>query len=157
AQLGPDGGGAQALAARESGFARFAQRLDDLLRPSVVRVDRLTPTIVDVIVRAPLAARHFEPGQFFKLQNFQSRARLGGGTRRAMEGLALTGAWVDKQAGLLSLIVLEMGGSSNLCALLPPGEEVCVMGPTGTPTEIPRGETVALVGGGLGNAVLFSI
>src|SRR2546426_1534495 len=31
------------------------------------------------------------------------------------------------------------------------------MGPTGTPTEIPEGQTVALVGGGLGNAVLFSI
>jgi hypothetical protein len=31
------------------------------------------------------------------------------------------------------------------------------MGPTGTPTEIGRNETVMLVGGGLGNAVLFSI
>lgn len=31
------------------------------------------------------------------------------------------------------------------------------MGPTGTPTEILSGETVVLVGGGLGNAVLFSI
>src|SRR5438874_5623834 len=31
------------------------------------------------------------------------------------------------------------------------------MGPTGTPTEIPSGETVVLAGGGLGNAVLFSI
>jgi hypothetical protein len=31
------------------------------------------------------------------------------------------------------------------------------MGPTGTPTEIPQDETVVLVGGGLGNAVLFSI
>ena len=31
------------------------------------------------------------------------------------------------------------------------------MGPTGAPTEIPRGETVLLAGGGLGNAVLFSI
>jgi NAD(P)H-flavin reductase len=31
------------------------------------------------------------------------------------------------------------------------------MGPTGTPTETPSGETVLLVGGGLGNAVLFSI
>ncbi|MEO8332499.1 MAG: pyridine nucleotide-disulfide oxidoreductase, partial [Gallionella sp.] len=29
--------------------------------------------------------------------------------------------------------------------------------PTGTPTEIPADETVMLVGGGLGNAVLFSI
>jgi hypothetical protein len=31
------------------------------------------------------------------------------------------------------------------------------MGPTGTPTEIPEGECVLLLGGGLGNAVLFSI
>src|ERR1044072_1111879 len=31
------------------------------------------------------------------------------------------------------------------------------MGPTGTPTEIPENETVLLAGGGLGNAVLFSI
>jgi len=31
------------------------------------------------------------------------------------------------------------------------------MGPTGTPTETPAGETVLLIGGGLGNAVLFSI
>jgi NAD(P)H-flavin reductase len=32
-----------------------------------------------------------------------------------------------------------------------------VMGPTGTPTEIPHNETIILAGGGLGNAVLFSI
>jgi NAD(P)H-flavin reductase len=74
-----------------------------------------------------------------------------------MEGLALTGAWVDRQKGLISTIVLEMGGSSDLCALLKPGEPVVLMGPTGTPTEIPADETVVLAGGGLGNAVLFSI
>jgi NAD(P)H-flavin reductase len=31
------------------------------------------------------------------------------------------------------------------------------MGPTGSPTEIPSGQNVMLLGGGLGNAVLFSI
>jgi NAD(P)H-flavin reductase len=41
--------------------------------------------------------------------------------------------------------------------MLKEGEEVLVMGPTGTPTEIPENETVLLAGGGLGNAVLFSI
>ncbi len=40
---------------------------------------------------------------------------------------------------------------------LAPGEPVILMGPTGTATETPGGETVVLVGGGLGNAVLFSI
>ncbi|HST01536.1 MAG TPA: FAD-dependent oxidoreductase, partial [Usitatibacter sp.] len=136
---------------------KFLAGLNDLLRATVVRVDRLTPTIVEVVVRAPAAARRFHPGQFYRLQNFESLAAKPEGTRLAMEGLALTGAWVDKEKGLVSTIVLEMGGSSDLCALLAPGEPVILMGPTGTPTETPPGETVVLVGGGLGNAVLFSI
>ena len=126
-------------------------------RAKVVRVDRLTPTIVEVVVEAPAAARNFEPGQFYRLQNYEARSKKVDGTLLTMEGLALTGAWVDKDKGLLSLITLEMGGSSDLCALLEPGEPVIVMGPTGTPTEIEPGETVVLAGCGLGNAVLFSI
>ncbi|MBB4266916.1 FAD-dependent oxidoreductase [Roseospira visakhapatnamensis] len=141
---------------RDSRDALFA-RLNADLRPTVHTVRRLTPTIVEVVVKAPLAARRFQPGQFYRLQNFERLAPRVDGTLLAMEGLALTGAWVDRDAGLLSMIVLEMGGSSDLCALLKPGEPVVVMGPTGTPTETPADETVLLVGGGLGNAVLFSI
>jgi NADPH-dependent glutamate synthase beta subunit-like oxidoreductase/NAD(P)H-flavin reductase len=137
--------------------AMFLGQLNDELRASVHKVERLTPTIVEVIVRAPLAARRFRPGQFYRLQNFETLASRAEGTRLAMEGLALTGAWVDRHRGLISTIVLEMGGSSDLCALLKPGEPVVLMGPTGTPTEIPTGETIVLAGGGLGNAVLFSI
>jgi NADPH-dependent glutamate synthase beta subunit-like oxidoreductase/NAD(P)H-flavin reductase len=131
--------------------------LDEGLRATVHAVTRLTPTIVEVTVKAPFAARGFEPGQFYRLQNYETKAARTGDTLLAMEGLALTGASVDKARGLLSTIVLEMGGSSDLCALLQPGEPVILMGPTGTPTETPAGETVLLVGGGLGNAVLFSI
>ncbi|HEY9285092.1 MAG TPA: FAD-dependent oxidoreductase, partial [Pyrinomonadaceae bacterium] len=153
------GAAARAGAARAAGedFARLVEKLDDELVARVVRVDRLTPTIVDVIVRAPMQARKFEPGQFYRLQNFETDAQAIAGTKLTMEGLALTGAWVDKERGLLSLIVLEMGASSRQCAMLRPGQQVVVMGPTGTPTEIPEGETVLLAGGGLGNAVLFSI
>src|SRR6202789_2904195 len=50
-----------------------------------------------------------------------------------------------------------MGGSSDLCILLKKGEPVVLMGPTGTPSKTPPHETALLVGGGLGNAVLFSI
>jgi len=137
--------------------AEIVARANAEWRASVVRVDRLTPTIVEVVVQAPAAARNFEPGQFYRLQNYEARSRRIDGTLLTMEGLALTGAWVDKDKGLLSLITLEMGGSSDLCALLEPGEPVIVMGPTGAPTEIEPGETVVLAGGGLGNAVLFSI
>ncbi len=135
----------------------FLARLDGELRASVHEVKRLTPTIVEVVLRAPAAARNFRPGQFYRLQNYETRAPLVEGTRMQMEGLALTGAWVDRERGLVSTIVLEMGGSSDLCAMLEPGEPVVLMGPTGSPTRIEAGETVLFAGGGLGNAVLFSI
>ncbi|HTH51360.1 MAG TPA: FAD-dependent oxidoreductase [Pyrinomonadaceae bacterium] len=138
-------------------FDKLEATLDEQLRAYVVKIERLTPTIVDVIVKAPLQARKFEPGQFYRLQNFETTAPIVDGSRLLMEGLALTGAWVDEEKGLLSMIVLEMGTSSRLCSLLKEGEEVLVMGPTGSPTEIPENENVLLAGGGLGNAVLFSI
>src|SRR5665213_1145974 len=137
--------------------ATLVATLNAELRATVHSVERLTPTIVEVVVKAPIAARAFHPGQFYRLQNYEQRSARIDGTKLTMEGLALTGAWVDRDKGLLSTIVLEMGGSSDLCTLLEPGESVVLMGPTGTPTEIPMGEDVLLVGGGLGNAVLLSI
>ena len=132
-------------------------KFDDQVLAHVERVIRLTPTVVEVVLRAPLQAQKFRPGQFFRLQNYERTAPLILGTRLQMEGLALTGASTDREKGCLSFIILEMGASSRLCARLQPGEEVVVMGPTGAPTEIPRGELVILCGGGLGNAVLFSV
>ncbi len=155
----------RALAAQEttsvSGAELIARCRQELI-PHVHALHRLTPNIVEVVVHAPAQARAFRPGQFYRLQNFEMLApRIAeagaANTVLAMEGLAMTGAWTDPAQGLVSVIVLEMGGSSDICALLKPGEPVVLMGPTGTPTEIHAGATVALVGGGLGNAVLFSI
>jgi NAD(P)H-flavin reductase len=112
---------------------------------------------VEVIVRAPAAAANFQPGQFFRLQNLESRAPRLAGSPLLIEPCALTGAWVDAGKGLLSMIALEIGGSTRLCSILKPGEPVVAMGPTGSATELPENGTVLLCGGGLGNAVLFSI
>lgn len=142
---------------RDAALDKFFGKIDSEFLASVVAVNRLTPTIVEVIVKAPLQARKFKPGQFYRVQNFEYLAPEVEGTVLTSEGLALTGAWVDKDKGHISLITLEMGSSSRLCALWQPGEPLLVMGVTGEPTEITENETVMLVGGGLGNAVQFSI
>ena len=146
---------------RDGAWQGLVTKLDEDLTARVERVERLTSTIVEVVVKAPAAARHFYPGQFYRLQNYESVTRRvhkdGRNTPLLMEGIALTGAWVDKERGLLSLIALELGVSSRLVSYLKKGEPVVVMGPTGTPTEIPEKQSVLLLGGGLGNAVLFSI
>jgi NADPH-dependent glutamate synthase beta subunit-like oxidoreductase/NAD(P)H-flavin reductase len=148
---------------RDRAWDALAARTDDLLRARVVEVIRLTPTIVEVVVRAPQAARNFRPGQFYRLQNYEAFAPAlpegagAPGSPALIEPCALTGASVDREKGLLSMIALEIGVSTRLVGVLKPGEPVVVMGPTGAPTELPEGSTVILCGGGLGNAVLFSI
>ena len=131
--------------------------LDHQFKPKVVSVEKLTPTITEIIVHAPAAAKHFQPGEFYRMQNYETDPIIIDGKSFTMEALAMTGAWTDPERGLLSIIVLEIGASSRLVQYLKPEQSLVVMGPTGSPTEIPFGEQVLLAGGGLGNAVLFSI
>lgn len=145
------------VSARENKFRDLISNLDNGLIATVEKVIRLTPSIIEIIIKAPFAVKKFNPGQFYRLQNYETNAMHMNGNVLTMEGLAMTGSLTDTEKGLLSIIVLEMGVSSRLAAYLKKGERVVVMGPTGTPTTIPKGENVLLAGGGLGNAVLFSI
>lgn len=138
-------------------FQNLVTKLDTDLIATIEKVERLTPNIIEVVVKAPAASRKFKPGQFYRLQNYETGAEIIDGSVLTTEGLAMTGAWTDKDKGLISVIILEMGVSSKLSSRFKKGEKVVLMGPTGTPTEINSGETVLLAGGGLGNAVLFSI
>ncbi len=152
----------RALASAKNGYKAISQSLlkhkpkhltnfHKDLNNTVVKVNILSKNIVEVIVRSPLAVENFKPGQFFKLQNYSTDIS------KLMEPLALTGAYVDRHKGTISLIILEMGASSKLCRELVEGEEVILMGPTGAPTTIVKNKNVALIGGGLGNAVLLAI
>ncbi|MGZ8239574.1 MAG: pyridine nucleotide-disulfide oxidoreductase, partial [Methylobacter sp.] len=142
---------------RDAALKTLFARLDDAFNATIVAINRLTPTIIEVVVKAPMQAEKFHPGQFYRVQNYEAYAPVVEGTVLTAEGLALTGAEVDKEKGTISLIALEIGSSSRLCATWKVGDPLVIMGVTGTPTDIPSGETVLLIGGGLGNAVLFSI
>ncbi len=153
----------KALASAKNGYKQISEQmlahqskeLDANLKPQlsskIERVNILSDNIVELIIHSPFAALNFKPGQFFRLQNHAKEL----GT--IMEPLALTGFNVDKERGLISLIVLVMGKSSSLCLGLKAGDAVTLMGPTGAPTNIAKNKRVILIGGGLGNAVLAPI
>ena len=131
------------------------KKLDECLISSIVKVVKLTSNVVEIIVKSPAAAANFKPGQFFKFQTYEVNALHAKGYNFPMEGIALTGADIKNET--ISLIVLELGVSSKLCNTIKSGTQVVLMGPVGMPTHIPYNETVILIGGGLGNAVLMSI
>ncbi len=139
-------------------YKQFSARIKNLLTAQVKKVERLGPKVVELTVHAPLAARRFRPGQFFRLQNFETHAPLVDRTHLQTEALALYGAKIDKEQGLVSVIVIEQGASSRLVATLKPGDPLTFMGPTGVRTTIPdERETVMVVGGMLGAAHIRSV
>jgi NADPH-dependent glutamate synthase beta subunit-like oxidoreductase/NAD(P)H-flavin reductase len=141
----------------EKEYDAFHERMDALLSAVVQKVRRLAPDVVELRIRAPMAAQKFRPGQFFRLQNYETLAPAIGGTRLQTEALALSGARVDADFGEVSLIVVEQGASAKLCATLKPGTPVTLMGPTGVRMKIPDGgETVMIVADRLGIAHLLA-
>jgi NADPH-dependent glutamate synthase beta subunit-like oxidoreductase len=111
----------------------FFNKIKEQFTAKVIKVQYLTDKVVEIVIKAPLAAKNFKPGQFFRLQSFETNSRKA--TSLAMEGIAVTGTEVDKKKGIISTIMLETGGSTNLCKYLKEGEQIVLMGPTGRPTE----------------------
>jgi NADPH-dependent glutamate synthase beta subunit-like oxidoreductase/NAD(P)H-flavin reductase len=131
-----------------SNFEALKTYFDRQFTATVRDVLHHAPGIAEIFFHAPAAAEQFKPGQFFRLQSLVDDA---------IEPLAMTGASADPLTGEISVVVLGMGASSIRSMNWLAGTRVSLMGPTGAPSEIPKNKKVLLIGGGLGNAVLFSI
>ncbi|WGJ62265.1 FAD-dependent oxidoreductase [Wolbachia endosymbiont of Frankliniella intonsa] len=127
---------ADQYAAEHQTNEKFFNRIKEQFTAKIIKIQYLTDKVVEIVIKAPLAAKNFKPGQFFRLQNFATNSRKANNTNLAMEGIAVTGTEVDKKKGFISTIVLETGGSTNLCKCFKEGEQVILMGPNGSPTEV---------------------
>lgn len=114
---------------------------------TILRKEELADRIVRYVVYAPLIARKSKPGQFVIL-------RLTDGGER----LPLTIVDQDRQFGLITLIVQEVGKSTHLLNLMQEGEKIRdVFGPLGNGSEIKNYGNVVIIGGGVGAAVAFPV
>lgn len=144
----------QAADEREN-YRAFRERVADLLTPRVAHVDHHNPAVVELWIKAPLAARNFKPGQFFRLQTYESSSPIVAGTRLQVPVLTVSGTGVENDK--IRLMVLQWGAAPRLAGRLAENEPLVLMGPTGAPTEIPRNETVMVIAGRWGAAVMLDI
>ncbi len=141
-------------------FSEFKAHLRHQLQTFVIAVKRHTPSVVELDIHAPMAAKAFKPGQFFRLQSFESTAQRVCDTLLQTESIAVLGAGVDQEKGIVSVMIIEQGASTRLCARLKPGEPVALMGPTGVRTRTESNgapETVLFLGGRLGAADIRTV
>lgn len=147
------------LPAREASrasLAAFRRAMEDLLNARVAGVRHPTPGVVELAVRAPMAARNFRPGQFYRLQTFENRSPVVGGTLLQIPLLTLSGAGIE-EGDAVRLMVLQGGATPRLVSTLRPGEPLVLMGPTGEPTAITERRTVLMVAGQWGAAAMLAL
>ena len=108
---------------------------------------RLTPITQLYKVDAPLVAKAARPGQFVIL-----RVREGG------ERIPITIADYDREAGVLTIVVQEVGTTTRYMGQLGVGDEILdLVGPLGMPLEIPATGHIVGIGGGFGAAALLCL
>ncbi|MEX0382003.1 FAD-dependent oxidoreductase [Spiribacter sp. 1M153] len=133
----------------------FLTRMDDLLTARVVEVRNDNPAMVEVWVKAPMAARNFRAGQFYRLQTFESLSPVVDNTRLQIPLITVSGTGVKDDC--IRLMVLQWGAGPRLVGRLRPGDPLVLMGPTGAPTDMPTGRTIMVVAGRWGAAVMLDI
>ncbi|HTR58169.1 MAG TPA: sulfide/dihydroorotate dehydrogenase-like FAD/NAD-binding protein [Casimicrobiaceae bacterium] len=115
--------------------------------PRILKTRRLTPITKFFRIDAPLIAASAKPGQFVML-----RVREGG------ERIPITIADYDRDAGIITIVVQEVGATTKRVCALEAGDEILdVAGPLGRPIDIAPGGHICGVGGGFGSAALLCL
>ncbi len=133
----------------------FREQISDLLTARVAEVRTGHPAAVELLMRAPLAARNFRAGQFYRLQTFESSAEVANGTRLQIPLQTVSGAGTEGDA--VRLFVLRYGANARLVSRLRPGDPLVLMGPAGAPAKLGTGRTVLIIAGSWGAAVMLGL
>ncbi len=107
----------------------------------------LTPVTKIYTVDAPLIAAAARPGQFVIIRVYEGGERI-----------PLTIAEYDREGGIVTIVVQEVGVTTRAMGRLEVGDEILDMvGPLGMPIEIEAGGHVVGIGGGFGAAALLCL
>jgi len=138
-------------------YQKFKYKIAEAFSTTVNSITRRTENIIEIEIKAPLAAKQFRPGQFYRLQNYETYAPKVNHTSLQIEPLALIAFEANLQKGLLKFMVIESGASSKLCSTFKVGDPIALMGPTGVKGKISKEhETVLIIGNQLSIPMLAS-
>ena len=113
----------------------------------IIEKTPLNPTVVKIVINAPLIARKAQPGQFVILRATDKSERI-----------PLTIADENPEKGTIALIYQIVGAGTMELNSLNQGDSLCdLVGPLGTATETEGLKKVCIVGGGVGCAIAYPV
>ncbi len=104
----------ESIPKKQINFQEFYKKISNDFIAHIHKVEKLSPNIIQIIVKSKLAAKNCKIGHIFRLQNYHYHAKKVKDQIIAMEGIALTAIDIDRKNGLITGIIIEAGGSTNL-------------------------------------------
>lgn len=126
-------------------FFRKKKDVEMLEGFKVLRKEQLAPGIKRMVISAPLVASKAKVGQFVIVRVDEYGERF-----------PITLVDWDAEKGTITIILQEVGVSTRKLGMLQVGHYVKdVFGPLGNPSEMKKHGEVAVVGGGVGTALMY--
>ncbi len=117
--------------ADETEYKKFKQSITQQFSATIEAIQHHSPMVVELTVRAPMAASKAGGGQLYRLQNYESFAPQINDSALQMEGLPLMGIPCAGDPEVLTFFIHEDKASFKLIGHLKVGDPIAVMGPTG--------------------------
>lgn len=112
---------------------------------TIVKKERLNPTVTKMVVLAPKVAKKAKAGQFIILRVHEDGERI-----------PLTIADYDREQGTVTIIYQIVGKTTMLLDQLQENEAILdFVGPLGKPSNIEGLKNVCVIGGGVGCAIAY--
>ncbi|RZB28857.1 MAG: ferredoxin/flavodoxin---NADP+ reductase [Candidatus Argoarchaeum ethanivorans] len=112
---------------------------------TILEREELAPEIYLLKLHAPEVASKSKPGQFIIIRIDENGERI-----------PLTIADYNRDAGIITVVFMEIGKTTKQLAVLKSGDSLSdLVGPLGNPAHVPKNSVVVFVGGGVGITTVF--
>ncbi len=135
----------------------FSQTVEQRLRSYVCKVVRKTDRLLELTVRSPQSASRAYPGQFYRLQTYESQVESAKETPLHMEALSAIGIVSAAEPDQLRFIVRQDQVGAKIAARFKEGQRLSLMGPTGAKFIVPEQACWLVVGAELALAQVLAL
>ena len=135
----------------------FYHQLEQNYSQQIHEVKKVNNILLKLTIKAPQAARMFYPGQFYRLQQYETDPIYVNNKIIFSKPITIFPTSVDKKNGILIFHIFQDNPYNSLISCIKPGQNIALMGPTGARINILQNETIIVFGDRISLGIMSTI
>ncbi len=138
-------------------YKDFKTKIEFWLQSSIVAINEPAANLIEIIISSPQATLNYKPGQFFRLQNYETGATTLRKTPLQIEAISAIGIVDPASSEQLRFVIDKTAASTKLLARWQVGQRISLMGPTGASFPVQSNATWMVIGSYLALAQVLAL